>query len=195
MHRYGAAYSTWPTPTRSGDHIRSWCGGHYQHSGRDAAKVGVSQRTRGLALLNPESWCGDHNQWSITGLPRTMPPHKDTSIPDMPVCHCVGLHQEWAASADATTVTPTLVGREEARGSPLRRASASRRSSAGTLAEQEPQFTLRQHRTQRGRVWKLHIWRAVQGGHRESRSAGSLPGLGDQRADRAVGSRCHAEDH
>ena len=94
--------------------------------------------------------------------PRTMPPHKDTSIPDMPVCHCVGLHQEWAASADATTVTPTLVGREEARGSPLRKASASRRSSAGTLTEQEPQLTMRQHRTQRGRVWKLHTWRAVQ---------------------------------
>ena len=104
--RYGTAYSTWPTPTRSGGHARSWCGGHYQHSGRDAAKAGVSQQTQGLAPLYPESWCGDHNQWSVTGLPRTVPPHKDTSIPDMPVCHCVGLHQKWAASADATTVTP-----------------------------------------------------------------------------------------
>ena len=195
MHRYGAAYSTWPTPTRSGDHIRSRCGGHYQHSGRDAAKIGVSQQTREAAPHNPESWCGDHNQRSSTWFPRTMPPHKDTSIPDMPVSHCVGLHQEWAASADATTVAPTLVGREEARGSSLRKVSARRRSGAGTLTEKEPQLTLRQYRTQRGRVWKLHIWRAVQGGHRETRSTGSLPGLGDQRADRAVGSHCHAEDH
>ena len=62
----------------------------------------------------------------------------------MPVCHCVGLHQKWAASADATTVTPTLVGREKARGSPSHWASASRRSTAGPLTEQEPQFTLRQ---------------------------------------------------
>ena len=131
MHRYGAAYSTWPTPTRSGDHIRSRCGGHYQHSGRDAAKIGVSQQTREAAPLNPESWCGDHNQRSSTWFPRTMPPHKDTSIPDMPVSHCVGLHQEWAASADATTVAPTLVGREEARGSSLRKVSARRRSGAG----------------------------------------------------------------
>ena len=60
MHRYGAAYSTWPTPTRSGDHIRSWCGGHYQHSGRDAAKVGVSQRTRGVAPLTLRAGVVNH---------------------------------------------------------------------------------------------------------------------------------------
>ena len=98
----------------------------------------------------------------------------------MPVSHCMGLHQEWADSADATTVAPALVGREKARGCPLRKASARRRSGAGTFTEKEPQLTLRQHRSQRGRVWKLHIWRAVQGGNHQSRCAGSLPGLGDQ---------------
>ena len=41
----------------------------------------------------------------------------------MPVCHCMGLHQEWADSADATTVAPTLVGREKARHCPLRKVS------------------------------------------------------------------------
>ena len=69
----------------------------------------------------------------------------------MPVSHCMGLHQEWADSADATTVAPALVGREKARGCPLRKASARRRSGAGTFTEKEPQLTLRQHRSQRGR--------------------------------------------
>ena len=27
-NRYGAAYSTRPTPTRDGSHVRSWCGAH-----------------------------------------------------------------------------------------------------------------------------------------------------------------------
>ena len=90
----------------------------------------------------------------------------------MPVCHCMGLHQEWADSADATTVAPTLVGREKARHCPLRKVSTGRRSCAGTFTEKEPQLSLRQHRSQRGRMWKLHIRRA--GGREATTSPGAL---------------------
>ena len=61
----------------------------------------------------------------------------------MPVCHCMGLHQEWADSANATTVAPALVGREKARHCPLHKASVRRRRSAGAFTEKEPLLPLR----------------------------------------------------